>query len=73
MVNSGKRCTHAATATVPKREIREQEKAMLRDEFEVMQKLDFTFIKEIGASNAEEYIVKITSLEFLKRDSKEDN
>lgn len=64
---------HAATATVPKREIREQERAMLRDEFEIMQKLDFTFIKEIGAENAEEYIVKITSLEFLQRNSEENN
>lgn len=48
-------------------DITRQDKEAMRKEFEVMQKLDFAFIKDIGASNAEEYMIKITSLKFVQR------
>jgi hypothetical protein len=66
-MDSKKRYGLSATATASRsRDIDEKEREMLRGEFEVMQRCDFAFIKEIGASNAEEYIMKITSLEFLQ-------
>jgi len=51
----------------PGSDITRQDEEAMRKEFEVMQKLDFAFIKEIGASNAEEYMIKITSLKFAQR------
>lgn len=36
----------------------------LRDEFEIMQRLDFVFIKELGANTPEEYILKVTELRY---------
>ncbi|MDD3006672.1 MAG: hypothetical protein PHX30_03775 [Candidatus Pacebacteria bacterium] len=39
-----------------------QEETTLRNEFEIMQRLDFVFIKELGVNSAEEYIVEVTSL-----------
>ena len=42
--------------------IASQEEDTLRNEFEIMQRLDFMFIKEMGISSAEEYIVEVTSL-----------
>lgn len=39
-----------------------QEEDTLRNEFEIMQRLDFMFIKELGINSAEEYIVEVTSL-----------
>lgn len=77
MVNSGKRSGPGTLATLSKEKRNvEQEKEMLRSEFEVMQKLDFVFIKEIGASNAEEYeerIVEIITMEFLPEENSEEN
>lgn len=52
-VSASKRCKIAAT-----------DEATLRSEFEIMQRLDFVFIKELGASTAEEYIVKVTELKY---------
>lgn len=45
-----------------------QEEATLRSEFEIMQRLDFVFIRELGISSADEYIVEITSLTGSMRD-----
>lgn len=54
------------------REFNRQEEDALRNEFEIMQRLDFVFIKELGANSAEEYIVKVTSLKYsmAKRSSR---
>jgi hypothetical protein len=68
MENHKRRYGPASTATISDMQEIEQEQEMLRSEFEIMQKCDFTFIKKIGASSAEEYIVKITSLEFLQEE-----
>ncbi|MFA6896989.1 MAG: hypothetical protein WCQ96_01770 [Patescibacteria group bacterium] len=46
------------------RESSRQEEDTLRNEFEIMQRLDFVFIKELGANSAEEYIAKVTSLKY---------
>lgn len=64
MENSTKRSGPSKTADVSDR--RERELAMLRNEFEVMQKCGFAFIKKIGVDSAEDYIVYITNLEFLR-------
>lgn len=40
------------------------EEDLLRNEFEIMQRLDFVFIKELGATSAEEYILKVTELKY---------
>jgi hypothetical protein len=66
MASSEKRCGPGAA-----KELEEREKEMLRNEFYVMQKCDFAFIKEIGATNADEYIVKITSLDFSHKKASE--
>lgn len=52
------------SAGLPEQKIDAQDEATLRSEFEIMQRLDFVFIKELGASTAEEYILKITELTF---------
>ena len=70
MENSTKRSGPSKTVTVSAK--REREIAMLRNEFEVMQRCGFAFIKEIGAASAEDYIVKITSLEFLRQGHSEE-
>lgn len=43
------------------------EEETLRTEFEVMRKLDFAFIRELGANTAEEYMVKITELRISSK------
>lgn len=53
---------------MPERQVDEQDEATLRNEFEIMQRLDFVFIKELGASTAEEYILKVTELTFSPHD-----
>ena len=42
----------------------EKEQETLRNEFEIMKKLDFVFIKELGAGTAEEYIMKMTTITY---------
>jgi len=44
-----------------------QDKQAMFHEFEIMQRLDFAFIKDIGASTAEEYVSKIVELKFVQR------
>lgn len=39
-----------------------RDEATLRNEFEIMKRLDFVLIKELGASTAEEYMIEITRL-----------
>lgn len=48
--------------------ITRQEEATLRNEFEIMQKLDFMFIKDLGVNSAEEYILEVTTLRYSTRD-----
>lgn len=45
-----------------------QEEAALRSEFEIMQRLDFVFIKDLGVNSADEYIMEVTSLTCSMRD-----
>lgn len=77
MVNSEKRSISGTSATLSKeRKNVERDREMFRSEFEVMQRLDFDFIKEIGAGSAEEYeecIVRIVTMEFLPESSKEND
>jgi hypothetical protein len=49
-------------------ELSEQEKEMLRNEFRVMQKCDFVFLDEIGAGDADEYILRITELRLTREE-----
>ncbi len=46
-----------------------QEEAALRSEFEIMQRLDFAFIRELEISSAEEYIAKVSGLGCSVKDS----
>lgn len=55
----------AATA-----DIAPQEEATLRNEFEIMQRLDFVFIKELGVNSADEYIMEVISLTCSMRDGR---
>lgn len=64
MENDGKGSARAGSDPAGKGTLTEKEAATLRTEFEVMQRLDFTFIRELGASTAEEYVVKVTELRF---------
>lgn len=38
----------------------------LRNEFEVMKRCGFSFLEKIGARDADEYVIKLTSLDFLE-------
>jgi|GEM_PF-1827076 hypothetical protein len=56
----------AKTAIAP------QEEATLRNEFEIMQRLNFTFIKELRVNTAEDYIMEVTNLTYsMKNDRKQ--
>ncbi|MFA7169565.1 MAG: hypothetical protein WC178_01795 [Candidatus Paceibacterota bacterium] len=52
------------TSASRERFVAPQEEATLRSEFEIMQRLDFVFIKELGTNTAEEYIIEITKLTY---------
>lgn len=52
------------TSSLKKGGIAAHEEDLLRNEFEIMQRLDFVFIKELGATSAEEYILKVTELKY---------
>jgi hypothetical protein len=63
-MNGKKRYGPSGVATRAEAKIDEHEKELLRHEFEVMRRCGFLFLEEIGAATAEEYIIKISSLEF---------
>jgi hypothetical protein len=64
-MESAKSFGPAGSATTPRSPgFSEQEKEMMRNEFHMMQKHDFTFIKELGATDAEEYILRIAEIRF---------
>lgn len=72
MANSGECSVHGTSAAVSRGQDNfKKEESMLRNEFEVMRRCNFTFIKEIGARNADEYVLKITTLEFLQEKPRE--
>lgn len=66
MKNQEKGFSQEPVKSVSKAAITPEEKEVFSREFEVMQRLDFAFIKEIGATNAEEYIIGITRLKYAR-------
>jgi hypothetical protein len=52
------------TRDLHRRQVSARDEETLRQEFEIMQRLDFVFIKELGARTAEEYILKVSRLKY---------